>query len=48
MTEFELMELLDVGMKETKSAIKLISEATSPPYQSVKLFFCYLMLFIIS
>ncbi|CAH2060255.1 unnamed protein product [Thlaspi arvense] len=31
MTEFELMELLDIGMKETKSAVKLISEASSPP-----------------
>lgn len=35
MTEFELMELLDVGMKEVKSAVTLISEATSPPCQSV-------------
>lgn len=35
MTEFELMELLDVGMKEIRLAIALISEATSPPCQSV-------------
>ena len=36
MTEFELMELLDVGMKEIQSAVRLISEAASPPCQSVK------------
>ncbi|AEC08141.1 DNA repair protein RAD51 2 [Arabidopsis thaliana] len=36
MTEFELMELLDVGMKEIRSAISFISEATSPPCQSAR------------
>ncbi|XP_010414506.1 PREDICTED: DNA repair protein RAD51 homolog 2-like isoform X3 [Camelina sativa] len=36
MPEFELMELIDVGMKETKSAVALISEATSPPCQSAR------------
>ncbi|VVB01757.1 unnamed protein product [Arabis nemorensis] len=36
MTEFELMELLDVGIKEVRSAITLISEAASPPCQSVR------------
>ncbi|CAN8247303.1 unnamed protein product [Cochlearia groenlandica] len=36
MTEFELMELLDVGMKEIRSAVKLISEAASPPCQTAR------------
>ncbi|KAL0670709.1 hypothetical protein Bca4012_033413 [Brassica carinata] len=36
MTEFELMELLDVGMKEIQSAVRLISEAASPPCQSAR------------
>lgn len=38
MTEFELMELLDVGMKDIKSAVTLISQAASPPCQSVSSF----------
>jgi len=41
MTEFELMELLDVGMKEIRSAISFISEATSPPCQSVSSLFFF-------
>ncbi|XP_048633772.1 DNA repair protein RAD51 homolog 2 isoform X3 [Brassica napus] len=36
MTEFELMELLDVGMKEIQSAVRLISEAASPPCLSAR------------
>ncbi|KAG5401648.1 hypothetical protein IGI04_016255 [Brassica rapa subsp. trilocularis] len=36
MTEFELMELLDVGMKEIQSAVKLISQAASPPCLSAR------------
>lgn len=35
MTEFELMELLDVGVNEIQSAVRLISQAASPPCLSV-------------
>lgn len=34
LTEFELMELLDVGLSEVASAIAHISEITCPPYQT--------------
>ncbi|KAK6926859.1 DNA recombination and repair protein Rad51-like, C-terminal [Dillenia turbinata] len=37
LTEFELMELLDVGFPEVASAVKHISELASPPYQTVLL-----------
>ncbi|KAI3761808.1 hypothetical protein L1987_52230 [Smallanthus sonchifolius] len=36
LTEFELMELLDVGLEQVKFAVALISEVTSPPYQTVQ------------
>ncbi|XP_035839541.1 DNA repair protein RAD51 homolog 2 isoform X2 [Helianthus annuus] len=36
LTEFELMELLDVGLAQVKSALALISEMTSPRYQTVQ------------
>nr|XP_043612118.1 DNA repair protein RAD51 homolog 2 [Erigeron canadensis] len=36
LTEFELMELLDVGLAEVTFAIALISEVASPPYQTVQ------------
>ncbi|XP_038901709.1 DNA repair protein RAD51 homolog 2 isoform X2 [Benincasa hispida] len=35
LTEFELIELLDVGLSEVASAVALISEIASPPYQTV-------------
>lgn len=35
LTEFELMELLDVGLSEVASAVAHISEITCPPYQTV-------------
>ncbi|XP_010253484.1 PREDICTED: DNA repair protein RAD51 homolog 2 isoform X2 [Nelumbo nucifera] len=34
LTEFELMELLDVGLSEVTSAVALISEIACPPYQT--------------
>ncbi|KAK9279092.1 hypothetical protein L1049_012767 [Liquidambar formosana] len=34
LTEFELMELLDVGLSEVTSAVAHISEIVCPPYQS--------------
>ncbi|OMO67559.1 hypothetical protein CCACVL1_20451 [Corchorus capsularis] len=34
LTEFELMELLDVGLREVRSALSLISEMVAPPYQT--------------
>ncbi|KGN47322.1 DNA repair protein RAD51 homolog 2 [Cucumis sativus] len=34
LTEFELMELLDVGLSEVASAVAHISEIASPPYQT--------------
>ncbi|XVF68635.1 hypothetical protein PTKIN_Ptkin11bG0017200 [Pterospermum kingtungense] len=34
LTEFELMELLDVGLTEVRSAISQISEIVAPPYQT--------------
>ncbi|KFK32289.1 hypothetical protein AALP_AA6G223100 [Arabis alpina] len=36
MTELQLMELLDVAMKDVKSAISFISEAASPPCLSAR------------
>ncbi|KAL8233783.1 hypothetical protein R6Q59_019883 [Mikania micrantha] len=36
LTEFELMELLDVGLAEVKFAVALISEIASPHYQTVQ------------
>lgn len=36
LTEFELMELLDVGMAEVTTAVALISEIACPPYQTVR------------
>ncbi|KAI7737164.1 hypothetical protein M8C21_009003 [Ambrosia artemisiifolia] len=36
LTEFELMELLDVGLGQVKLAVALISEITSPRYQTVQ------------
>lgn len=35
LTEFELMELLDVGMAEVTSALAHISELVCPPCQTV-------------
>ncbi|KAL5581162.1 hypothetical protein UlMin_013604 [Ulmus minor] len=35
LTEFELMQLLDVGMAEVSAAVARISEITCPPYQTV-------------
>ncbi|KAG7035449.1 DNA repair protein RAD51-like 2 [Cucurbita argyrosperma subsp. argyrosperma] len=35
LTEFELMELLDVGLLEVASAVAHIIEIASPPYQTV-------------
>ncbi|XP_043811894.1 DNA repair protein RAD51 homolog 2 isoform X3 [Manihot esculenta] len=35
LTEFELMELLDVGMADVTSAVAHISAVVSPPYQTV-------------
>lgn len=35
LTEYELMELLDVGMAEVTSALTHISEVVCPPYQTV-------------
>lgn len=35
LTEFELMELLDVGLSEVASAVAYISEITCPPYQTM-------------
>lgn len=35
LTEFELMELLDVGLSDVASAVAHISEIASPPYQTV-------------
>ncbi|KAK4850665.1 hypothetical protein QYF36_008793 [Acer negundo] len=37
LTEFELMELLDVGLSDVKSALAHISEIVSPPYQTALL-----------
>lgn len=37
LTEFELMEVLDVGLAEVTSAIARISEITCPPYQTVRI-----------
>ncbi|XP_044478131.1 DNA repair protein RAD51 homolog 2 isoform X1 [Mangifera indica] len=37
LTEFELMELLDVGLQEVRSALKHISQIVSPPYQTALL-----------
>ncbi|TYK14345.1 DNA repair protein RAD51-like protein 2 isoform X1 [Cucumis melo var. makuwa] len=34
LTEFELMELLDVGLSDVASAVAHISEIASPPYQT--------------
>ncbi|KAH7560960.1 hypothetical protein JRO89_XS10G0147600 [Xanthoceras sorbifolium] len=34
LTEFELMELLDVGLSDVKSALAHISQIVSPPYQT--------------
>uniref|UniRef100_A0A166CX64 RecA family profile 1 domain-containing protein n=1 Tax=Daucus carota subsp. sativus TaxID=79200 RepID=A0A166CX64_DAUCS len=34
LTEFDLMELLDIGLSEVVSAIAHISEITCPPYQT--------------
>lgn len=34
LTEFDLMELLDVGMSDVNSAVTHISEMTCPPYQT--------------
>ncbi|KAL7598271.1 hypothetical protein Lser_V15G26460 [Lactuca serriola] len=36
LTEFELMELLDVGLTQVALAVALISEIASPPYQTVQ------------
>lgn len=36
--EFDLMELLDVGLKEVISAVARISEIVCPPYQTVSVF----------
>ncbi|KVI03562.1 DNA repair protein RAD51 homolog 2 [Cynara cardunculus var. scolymus] len=36
LTEFELMELLDVDLAEVMCAVALISEIASPPYQTVQ------------
>lgn len=35
LTEFELMQLLDVGLAEVASAVARISEIACPPYQTV-------------
>lgn len=35
LTEYELMELLDVGLDEVTSAVAHISEIACPPYRSV-------------
>ncbi|PPD88416.1 hypothetical protein GOBAR_DD14655 [Gossypium barbadense] len=35
LTEFELMELLDVGLTEVRSALSQISEIVAPPYQTL-------------
>lgn len=37
LTEFELMELLDVGLQEVRSALKHVSQIVSPPYQTVSI-----------
>lgn len=37
LTEFELMELLDVDLAVVASAVAHISEITCPPYQTVSL-----------
>ncbi|MFS7948847.1 putative DNA repair protein RAD51 2 [Helianthus anomalus] len=42
LTEFELMELLDVGLAQVKSALALISEMTSPRYQTVLVYIAQL------
>ncbi|KAL4587609.1 hypothetical protein LXL04_000481 [Taraxacum kok-saghyz] len=36
LTEFELMELLDVSLPQVTLAVALISEIASPPYQTVR------------
>uniref|UniRef100_M1CDS1 DNA repair protein RAD51 homolog 2 n=1 Tax=Solanum tuberosum TaxID=4113 RepID=M1CDS1_SOLTU len=36
LTEFELMELLDVDLAVVTSAVAHISEITCPPYQTVR------------
>ncbi len=37
LTEFELMELLDVGLAEVTSAVAHISQIACPPYQTVSI-----------
>lgn len=37
LTEFELMEFLDVGLAEVASAVAHISEIVCPPYQTVSI-----------
>jgi hypothetical protein len=37
LTEFELMEFLDVGLAEVTSAVAHISEIVCPPYQTVSI-----------
>ena len=37
LTEFELMELLDVGMARVTSAVAHISEIVSPPTRTVRI-----------
>ena len=54
LTEFELMELLDVGLVEVKSAIAHISEVVCPPCQTVDIHtllsyrFCFYVFFQVS
>lgn len=36
LTEFELMEVLDVGLAEVTSAVAQVSEITCPPHQTVR------------
>lgn len=38
MTEFELMELLGVGLKEVSLAVDHISKMASPPQQTVRIY----------
>lgn len=37
LSEFELMELMDVGLEEVMMAVGRISEIACPPYQTVSL-----------
>lgn len=37
LSEFELMELMDVGLEEVMVAVAHISEIACPPYQTVSL-----------